>query len=385
MIQSIAILGSTGSIGKTLLNIINEDKKRFNIILLTAKKNYKVLLNQANSFNVKNIIITEKKFYKIAQKKNKNNKINIYNSFENFDKIFKKKLDYTMSSIIGLDGLLPTLNIIKYTKKIAIANKESIICGWSLIKKELNKNKTEFIPVDSEHFSIWFALKSFPNMIEKIFITASGGPFYNLPLKKFQDIKINHALNHPNWKMGKKITIDSATMMNKVFEIIEAKNIFNLDYSQLEILIHPKSYIHAIIKFSNGMIKIIAHDTDMKIPILNTLYSNDKKIITKKLDLKTLNNLSFNSINFKKFPVVKILNLLSSKSSLFETAIVAANDELVYQYLDNQIKFTDISKRLLKIIKSNELMKYKKINYTKIQDIVDLERYVRLKIQSKSI
>jgi 1-deoxy-D-xylulose-5-phosphate reductoisomerase len=386
MKKKIAILGSTGSIGKTLLNIIKKNEENYEIILLTANKDHRSLLQQAKKFKVKNLILKDEKSFKILKKKNLKSEFNIYQSFDDFNKIFKNKIDYVMSSIIGLNGLYPTIKIIKYTKKIAIANKESLICGWNLINDELKKYKTKFIPVDSEHFSIWFSIENTQYDIEKIYLTASGGPFYNLPLKKFSKIRINQALKHPNWKMGKKISIDSATMMNKVFEIIEAKNIFNLKYKQLEILVHPKSYIHAIVKFSNGMIKIIAHDTNMTIPISNTLQEKKGyKIKTKKIDLKILNDLALVSIDIKKYPIVKSLNYIPNNSSLFETVIVTANDALVKSYLNNKIKFTDISKRFFKIIKSSEFVKYKKINYTKIQDIIDLERYVRLKIESKSI
>ena len=285
MKKKIAILGSTGSIGKTLLDIIRKDRKNFEIVLLTADVNYKLLLKQAKEFQVKNLIIANKKKVKLLKQEKISQSVNILSNFNNFSKIFKKKIDYTMSSITGINGLEPTLNIIKHTKKIVIANKESIICGWNLINKELKKNKTEFIPVDSEHFSIWYGIQNTDIMnIEKIFITASGGPFYSLPLKRFKDIKISHALKHPNWKMGKKISVDSATMINKIYEVIEAKNIFNVNYKQIEILVHPKSYIHAIIKFNNGLTKIIAHDTTMKVPIFNTLYADmNKKLNSKKL------------------------------------------------------------------------------------------------------
>ncbi len=269
MIKKIAILGSTGSIGKSLLKIIEADRKSFKIILLTANKDYTSLIKQANKFNVKNIIITDQKNYNIAKLKIKNKKIKIFNNYNQFKNIFKNKIDYAMSAITGLDGLKPTIDIIKYTKNIAIANKESIICAWDIIKTELKKNKTFFIPVDSEHFSIWYGLKDFNNSsIEKIYLTASGGPFYATPIKKLKNIKIKQALNHPNWKMGKKISIDSATMINKIYESIEAKNIFNIPYKKIEIIIHPKSYVHALIKFNSGPIKIIAHDTTMMIPYL---------------------------------------------------------------------------------------------------------------------
>ena len=245
MKKKIAILGSTGSIGKTLLKIINKNKKYFNIVLLTAHKNYKTLIKQAKKFKVKNLIITDKKSFNLIKKKYLYSKIKIFNSFECYNTIFKKKIDYTMSSIVGLNGLNPTIKIIKHTKNIAIANKESIICAWNLIYKELVKNKTNFIPVDSEHFSIWYALNNKTNKnIDKIYLTASGGSLLKVPKEKYNSLKIEKILKHPNWKMGKKITIDSSTLMNKVFEIIEAKKIFNLEYDQLEIIIHPHSYIH---------------------------------------------------------------------------------------------------------------------------------------------
>jgi 1-deoxy-D-xylulose-5-phosphate reductoisomerase len=386
MKKKIAILGSTGSIGKSLINIINKDKKNFQIVLLTANKNYKDIIKQAKVFNVKNLIITNEKYYKIAKLKTIKDKINIYNDFTNLNKIFKKKIDYTMSSISGLDGLVPTLKVIKFTKKIAIANKEGLICGWNLLKKRLLKYNTEFLPVDSEHFSIWYALKDNKDLIDKVILTASGGPFYNLPLKKFKNIKISHALRHPNWKMGKKISIDSATMMNKVFEIIEAKNIFNLNYENLKILNHPKSYVHAIVQFNNSMSKIIIHDTDMKIPIFNTLYKDgSKKIKSRNLKINILNDLSLKEVDYRKFPLVKILKIMPKNYSLFETVIVSANDALVNLFLNNKIKFTDIATKLIKIARLKEFEKYKKIKPNKIQDIINLDKLVRLKIDTKSI
>ena len=383
--KNIAIIGSTGSIGKTLLKIISIEKKNFNICLLTAHKDYKTLLYQAKKFKVKNLIITNQKSYQILKHKSKKLRIKIYNNFECLDKIFKKKADYIMSSITGIEGLNPTIGIIKYTNKIAIANKESIICGWNLIKKELYKNKTEFIPVDSEHFSLWFGLQGLKiKKIEKVFITASGGPLYKTSLSKFKNISIKQALKHPNWKMGKKISIDSATMINKIYEVIEAKKIFNIDYKKIKILIHPKSYIHALLKFNNGLIKIIAHDTTMKIPIFNTLFFNsDQKLISKKINLKSLNNLNFKKVNLKRFPMVKLLSFIPNHQSLYETVIVSANDTLVELFLKQKIKFIDIQKKLFQILKMKEFLKYKKVYPLKVKDILDLNNYVRLKIKEK--
>ena len=382
--KRIAILGSTGSIGKDLLKIIEKDKNNFEIVLITANKNYKLVIKQAKKFKVKNVIIQNRNSFKVLKKYSKIENINIFNSFNSLDKIFRQKIDYVMSSIVGLEGLYPTMKIIKYTKKIAIANKESIICAWNLIEDELNKNKTEFVPVDSEHFSTWFALtKKTYEEIDKIYLTASGGSLLNVSKKKFNKLSTKEILNHPNWVMGKKITIDSSTLMNKVFEIIEAKKIFNLDYKKLDIIIHPSSYIHSIIKFSNGMIKLIAHDTTMQIPIFNTLYSNnEKKLSTKKVDFDKLNNLNFKKVDQNKFNLVKILKKLPNRDSLFETALVSANDELVNHFLNKKINYVDINKILIKILNKKEFKILKKNLPTSISQVINTSKLVRFKINS---
>jgi len=387
--KKIAIFGSTGSIGSSLLKIIKDDPKNFKIELLTANKNYKKLIKQVKFFNVKNIVVTDYNSFLVATKLLKNTKVKVFKDFDSLNKIFKvnNKIDYSMCAISGFQGLKPTLDIIKFTKTIAIANKESIICGWNLIKKDLRKYKTYFIPVDSEHFSIWSLLdNNKKNNFEKIYITASGGPFRKLPLKKFKNISIKDALKHPNWSMGKKITIDSATMMNKVFEIIEAKKIFDLNYKQLEILTHPKSYLHAIVKFNNGLSKLLVHDTNMTIPIFNSIYFNTKKKLkSKNIDIKALNNLNLKKIDNIRFPVIKILDNLSNEDSLFETIIVSANDKLVKLFLNNKIKFTDISNILIKICSIAEFKKFKSIKPRNIKEIQHLSHYVSLKIDTMSV
>lgn len=383
MKKKIAILGSTGSIGKSLLKIIEKKKSAFEIELLTINKNYKELEKQIKKFRVKNIIINDHAAYKKFKKRNKAKNINIYNSYENLNQIFEKKIDYIMISIVGLNGLVPTLKMIKYTKVIAIANKESIICGWNLIQKDLKKYKTNFVPVDSEHFSIWYGLNNNYHLIKKIFLTASGGPFLNLPKDKFKKIKIHDALKHPNWKMGRKITIDSSTLMNKVFEVIEAKKIFNIDYDKIDILIHPKSYIHGIIKYTNGMTQIVAHNTSMEIPISCTLNTgNHNEINSKEINLKAMNNLSLQKVDKKKFPTVKIIKTLPNNNSLFETILVSANDEFVNLFLNEKISYLDIFKKLYKFINLKEFAKYKKIEPKSVEEIIKLHNYVRLKIQS---
>ena len=381
MKKRIAILGSTGSIGKTTFNIIKENKKDFNVVLLTTNKNINEIIKQTQQLKVENILVSnKKKFLKLKDKLKKSN-IKIFNNFKDFNKIIKKKLDYTMCAISGLDGLNPTINIIKSTKNIAIANKESIICGWNLIDKELKKYKTKFIPVDSEHFSIWSSINKInQNLIDQVILTASGGPFLKKNNKFLKKATIKSALKHPNWKMGKKISIDSATLMNKVFEFIEAMRIFDLKKDKLSILIHPKSYVHSIVKFSNGLINITAHDTNMKIPIFNSIYfPNFKKINTKNIDYKVLNNLSLFTPSYKKFPSLKLINSIGNKTSLYETILISANDCLVDLFIKKKIKFTDIINNLIKILNIKEFKAYKYKKPSNGQQILNLSEHVRLK------
>ena len=387
MKKKIAILGSTGSIGKTTFNIIKKNRKEFELVLLTTNKNIKEISKQVRELKVKNILISSKSHYLKFIKHSKNKKLNIYNDFQSFSKKVKNKIDYTMCAISGLAGLKPTLDLIRLSKKIAIANKESIICGWNLIEKELTKSQTKFIPVDSEHFSIRSLLKGSNKLnIEHIFITASGGPFLNLPINKFKNINPFSAIKHPNWKMGKKISVDSATLMNKVFEVIEGQRIFNIDINKFKILIHPKSYVHAIIKFNNGLTKILIHDTDMRIPILNSIY-DEKNFNSKsnKLNFDYLNNLNFNEVDTNKFSSIKILKLLPKKNSLYETVLVTANDELVHLFLNGKINFLDIVKKLSMIMKLREFSKYKYINPKNFDQIKNLSTYVRLKVNNLCI
>ena len=383
MKKKIAILGSTGSIGKQTLKIIKKDKKNFDVVLLSTNKNTKLILEQAKEFNVKNIVIKNYESYlKFKKKKN----LKVHKNFDNLEQFIKKKIDYTMCAITGLEGLKPTLKIVKHTKTIAIANKESIICGWCLINKQLQKHKTKFIPVDSEHFSIWSVIKDLnSSVVENIIITASGGPFFN---NKNNSLKITpkQASSHPNWKMGAKISVDSSTLMNKVFEIIEAKKIFNIELKKFKILIHPKSYVHAIVKLKNGLIKIVAHDTDMKIPITNSLYLNENKFIkTKKINVKILNNLKLTEVNKKQFPLIKLLKAVPKNNTLFETLLVSMNDELVSLFLNKKISYDQISKNLLSRINSKSFSKFKRKKLNNLAQIEKLNNFVRLKTKTLSV
>tara|TARA_B100000579_G_scaffold435800_1_gene459977 strand:- start:267 stop:1439 length:1173 start_codon:yes stop_codon:yes gene_type:complete len=376
MKKKIVILGSTGSIGNTTFSIIKNNQKDFEVILLTTNKNINRILQQARILKVKNILVSSEHHYIKLKKKLKNSKIKVHNNLDNLQKIVNKKIDYTMCAISGLSGLKPTIDAIKFSKTIAIANKESIICGWEFIDKALRKNNTNFIPIDSEHFSIWTLIKN-QNIenIKKIYLTASGGPFLNKKNSLIANIKPKYALKHPNWKMGKKITIDSATLMNKIFEVIEAKKIFNLNINKFKIIIHPKSYVHAIVHFKNGLVKILAHHTSMSVPIMNSLYIN--KIFNYKdgnLDFKLLNGLNFIQPNIKKFPVIKILNKFPGKPSYFETILIAINDFLVEKYLKGEINYHSLNTNLIKLIEMPYFSRQYKL---KPKNIIDIKIMVK--------
>ena len=387
MKKKIAILGSTGSIGKTTIKILKKDHKKVQIVFLSTNKNIKELAKQVNFFKVKNVLISDYKKYLEFQSKFRNKKIKIFNDINLIKKIFTKRIDYTMCSITGLDGLQPTLDAISYSKRVAIANKESIICAWNLIEKKLKKFNTEFIPVDSEHFSIWSLINNTnTKQINKIYITASGGPFLNWTKNEMINPSPKSALKHPNWSMGNKISIDSATLMNKVFEVIEAQRIFNIEKNKFKILIHDKSYIHAIVHYNNGLSKILTHDTNMEIPIFNTIYHNtNKSIKSNDLNFKKLNNLDLKEVDTIRFPSVNILKLVPNKISLFETVIVSANDELVDMFLNKKINFNKIYLILHKIINLKEFIKYKKKYPKNVNEITNLNSYVRLKTKALCI
>jgi len=377
MKKKIAILGSTGSIGKSTLDVIKKDKKNFEIVLLTANNNYKKLIKQAKEFKAKNVIINNKKFFKKVKKSLKNTKV--YFGDISLRKVVNKRLDYTMSAVVGLAGLQPTIDAVKISKTIAVANKETIICGWEILSKLIKKNKTKFVPVDSEHFSIMELTKGLRNEhVAEIIITASGGPFLNSSINKLKKIKPNQAIKHPNWKMGRKISVDSATLMNKIFEVIEAHKIFKFDISKYKIMIHPQSYVHSIIRFKNGLTKMILYDTDMKIPISNTLYKNT---IIKKNNIKIndLNNINFQEVNPKIFPSIKILKKCFKLGPSTPIIVNAANEVLVDLFLKRKIGFLDIVKTIDKILKARNFKKYAKMNPKSLKDIKMADNWARLK------
>ena len=381
MKKKIAILGSTGSIGKSTLEVIKKDKKNFNVVYLSANNNYKKLIQQAKEFNAKNVLIKNEKFYEVVRNSLKKNKTKVFSGNTSINKIISGKLDYTMSAIVGLAGLQPTIDIIKVSKTVAIANKETIICGWGILSKLIKKYKTKMLPVDSEHFSIMELTKGVSDKeIEEIIITASGGPFLNKPISRLKNVKPRDAINHPNWKMGKKISIDSANLMNKVFEVIEACKIFEFNKNKYRIMIHPQSYVHSIIRYKNGLIKMVLYNTDMKIPISNTLYGSKNNILNiRKIDAKILSKLSFKNVDVKQFPSIKLINKCLTLGVLTPTIVNAANEVLVSMFLNKKIGFLDIVSKINEIFKDKDFKKYATRNAASINDVKISDNWARLK------
>ncbi len=361
MHKKISILGSTGSIGLNVFDIIDRKKNFFKIKLLSANKNFKLICKQIKKYKPEFYLINNENIYHKVKKKFKNSNVKILSKFEQLKKNFQ--CDITIAAIPGLAGLYPTIKMVEASKKVLIANKESIICGWDLIFKIAKKNNTKIIPVDSEHFSIFEIIKNHKiNDIKKIFITASGGPFLNYSMKKLKKIKPKEALNHPKWKMGKKISIDSSTLMNKILELIEAQKLFNISIKKLEILIHPDSLVHAIVQLKNGLTKIIFHETSMIIPLANAIFDNNLDISdfsknNKKLQSDFQKNIIFKKLNSKTFPIIRIKGRLMEYPST-PIIINSANEVLVDQFLKKNIPFLGISKIIMDIMRDKNYRKY---------------------------
>jgi len=379
MKKKVSILGSTGSIGLNCLKII-KNYNFFKINILIANKNYRLICKQINEYNPNIFIVYDKKtFYKV-KKKYKKKKIKIYNSLDSKD-FFLTKSDITIAAIPGIVGLKPTIEFTKTSKKILIANKESIICGWNLIKNAAFKNNTKIIPVDSEHFSIMKLLENHNiNEVRKVYLTASGGPFFNVPLAKLNKVQPQEALKHPKWKMGKKISIDSATMMNKILEVIEAQKIFSLNEKIIEIVIHPQSLVHAIVEFKNGLYKFLYHDTTMIIPLANAILGKNfdikniykpKMMTNKNLSLKKLN---FYKVETKRYPIIKLKSRLNEYNS---TSIIinAVNEILVDQYLQKKIDFTSFYNYFLKVLNDRNYKKYAIKIPKNISQILEIDQW----------
>ena len=386
--RTFAILGSTGSIGKSSLSVINKLKKT-KVELIFANKNFKEILNQIKIFKPKVIVVNScKTFKKLKKNKFQNKKIIILNDYKQSKK-YLKKIDVTISAIPGINGLEPTIFFTGISKKVLIANKESIICGWNLIKAKAKRFNTKLIPIDSEHFSINFLLKNYsPDQINKIYITASGGPFLHLDKSSFKKIKPNQAIKHPKWKMGKKISVDSATLMNKVLEIIEAVKLFSINLNKFQIVVHPQSLIHCIVELKNGLRVFLYHEPDMKIPIFNAIEESDNLQNMFNFNNKKLSNtLTFFPVDKKKFPIAKVINKIDLNNSS-PILINSVNEIFVDQFLKKKIKFTDIYKYLNRFLNSIEYIKTSKIKPNSIENVKKIDligRKIALKIINNNV
>ena len=382
MKKIISILGSTGSIGLNTLEIYNKKKKLFKINILAANKNYKLICKQIKTFKPEVFIVNDQNIYKKVKKKFRSSKVKIFQNIDIKKRYFKYS-DITVAAIPGIAGLYSTLEMIKKSKKILIANKESVICGWNLIKKVADKSNTKIIPVDSEHFSIMQLLKHHKlENIEKVYLTASGGPFLQYSQSKFKNIKPSDAIKHPKWKMGKKISVDSATLMNKILEVAEAHKFFSIDSNKIEIIIHPESLVHAIVEFKNGLYKFIYHETTMLVPIANAIFDKDLNI-EKIIKFKSSKNNSFNfqKLNFqkvdkKKFPIIRLKDKINSYESS-PIIINAANEILVDHFLNKKLQFLGINKIIMSVLNDRNYKKYAIRKPKNINQIIKIDEWAR--------
>ena len=378
----VSILGSTGTIGINSLEIFKKKKKLFKFYLFAANKNYDLICKQIIKFKPEIFVINDIKVFEKVKKKFKKKKIKIFTS-NFFKKNIHVKSDITIAAIPGIAGLQPTICLIRKSKKILIANKESIICGWKLIKKYAQIYKTKIIPIDSEHFSIMKLIENHKkDEIKKIYLTASGGPFLNYKLPKLKKIKPSEAIKHPRWKMGKKISVDSASLMNKILELVEAQKIFSIEANKIEIIIHPQSLVHAIVEFKNGLYKFVYHKTTMTIPLANAIFDDEVNISSilkpnlnsnKKIFFR---NLNFQNVDKKRYPII---NLKSRINEHHSTPIIinAVNEILVDLFLKKKIPFNSFYRYILRVLNDRNYKKYAIKEPKNINQIFQIDKWAR--------
>ena len=375
--KKISVLGATGSVGINTLKIIAYNKNKYDVIALTSYKNYKKLAKLALMFNCKYAVIGEKKYFSNLKEELFGSNIKCLAGYKAICEVSSLNVDILISAIIGIAGLKPTFASIGNAKILAIANKESVISAGNLLLKKARLKKTKIIPLDSEHNAIYQMLQSEnKKSIKNIILTASGGPFLKMNRKNFKNITVADALKHPNWKMGKKITIDSATLVNKVIEVIEASILFNLSLKQIDIFIHPASLIHGIVNFIDGSSHFVASSPDMKIPISFALSWPDRSINHAKfVNFIKNNDFKFIKPDYKKFPALSLKNIVSNSTFTKSTIIVlnAANEIAVDNFLKKNINFDDIVKTIKKTI-----YKFKHIEVKTLKDILSVDFEARL-------
>ena len=342
--RRIAILGSTGSIGTQALDVISRHPDLFQVEMLSAGSNAELLIAQARQFNPNAVVICNKDKYAQVKTALDPLDIKVFAGVESAGVLSGgSNVDIVLAAMVGFSGLAPTISAIKKGKVIALANKETLVAAGSIVTRLAKENGSPILPVDSEHSAIFQCLQGERAQIEKLLLTASGGPFFNLPAEKFNDITVEQALNHPNWKMGSKVTIDSASMMNKGLEIMEAAWLFNIPVEKIEVVVHPQSIIHSMVQFSDGSIKAQIGHPDMRVPIQYALsYPYRIDLDTRRLSFADLGQLTFFAPDLEKFPCLRIAYQAFKKGGNIPCAMNAANEVAVASFLRGEIKFTQI-------------------------------------------
>ena len=371
MKKKISILGSTGSVGVNTLNVINNISKEFDVIYLTGNTNSDLMIKQCKEFNPKSVVMINEEASEMVKKGLSGHDINVLSGRENLLNISKdKEMDLVLNALVGSPGMEPTLEAVKAGVDVALSNKESLVVAGDLITTEMKKTGANIFPVDSEHSAIWQCMvgESFSDVV-KIILTGSGGPFRTRPINTFKDIDVSEALNHPNWEMGKKITIDSATMMNKGLEVVEAYWLFNIDVSMIDIVVHPQSIIHSMVEFKDSSIKAQMGVPDMKVPIQYALtYPNHLSAPWERLDFKLIGDLSFEAPDFDRFPCIKLAYMSLDRMGSTPAVLNMANDYSVYKFLNSEIKFTEIPKIIEAAMKHHQWVEKPDLDYIKELD-----------------
>lgn len=353
--RQIAILGSTGSIGTQALNVISQHRNLFEVDLLTANNNAQLLIKQAIEFEVNNVVICNPSLYKTVADSLSKYPIKVFAGINSVNELVKSSnVDIVLAAMVGFSGLEPTINAIKSSKVIALANKETLVAAGSIITKLCKEHNSYLIPVDSEHSAVFQCLQGEQAQIEKILLTASGGPFLNTSIGDLQKVSLKQALTHPNWSMGAKVTIDSATMMNKGLEMIEASWLFNVPSSKIEIVVHPQSIIHSMVQFSDGSIKAQLGAPDMRVPIQYALsYPQRIDLDTKRISFPSLANLSFFAPDKQKFHAIELAYHAHNAGGNLACIMNAANELAVDLFLKEKLPFYKISELIEKTMEKS--------------------------------
>lgn len=351
--KNVAILGSTGSIGTQTLDVIRKNPELFTAEVLTANNNSELLIKQAIEFQPNYVIIANDAKYNEVSNALSTYPIKVYSGNKSIEQIVEvKEVDIVLTAMVGFAGLLPTINAIKHKKNIALANKETLVVAGDIISKLIKENGVSVYPVDSEHSAIFQCLSGeLYNEIEKIYLTASGGPFRNKSFEELQNVTVKQALKHPNWDMGAKITIDSASMMNKGLEVIEAKWLFDLNAEQIDVIVHPQSIIHSLVQFTDGSMKAQMGLPDMKLPIQYALtYPYRIKNDFERFNFLDYPELTFEKPDFNKFRNLQIAFDAMNKGGNTACVMNAANEVVVGAFLKEKIKFMEMSEIIEKTI-----------------------------------